>query len=95
MVSLRGQRPPTAKGMGFLILEDETGRLPTALPPHVWDRFTVALRAPGLLVEGRLEDGMSGQAKTCRTLEGTSTYRSVLIGRVWVLESTTDSVTGH
>lgn len=89
------QRPPTAKGMGFLILEDETGRLPTALPPQVWDRFTIALLAPALLVEGRLEDGMGGQAGTCRTLNGASTYRSVLIGRVWVLESAACSIRGH
>jgi DNA polymerase III alpha subunit len=82
------QRPPTAKGMSFLILEDETGRLPTAAVPQVWDRFEALRRAPALLVEGRLEDGMSGQASTCRTLEDASTYRSVLIGRVWSLETT-------
>jgi error-prone DNA polymerase len=89
------QRPPTAKGMGFLILEDETGRLPTALPPHVLDRFKAALRAPALLVEGRLEDAMNGPASPCHTLEGASTYRSVLIGRVWPLESTTSSGEPH
>src|SRR5258708_35461491 len=27
------QRPPTAKGVGFVVLEDETGRLSRALPP--------------------------------------------------------------
>lgn len=89
------QKPPTAKGMGFLILEDETGRLPTALPPQVWDRFTVALRAPALLVEGRLENGMSEQASTCRTVKGASAYRSVLIGRVWVLELVASSGAPH
>ncbi len=80
------QRPPTAKGMSFLILEDETGRLPTAVPPHVWSRSEALRRASALLIEGRLEDGLSGEASTCRTLEGASTYRSVLIERAWVVE---------
>ena len=32
---ISAQRPPTAQGMGFLVLEDETGRLPVALPPRI------------------------------------------------------------
>jgi error-prone DNA polymerase len=32
---ISAQRPPTAKGMGFLVVEDETGRLPVAVPPQL------------------------------------------------------------
>ena len=72
------QRPPTAKGMCFIILEDETGRVPTAVIPEVYEKFHRVLRAGSLLLEGKLEDGgaMSGNR-----------YRSVLVGRMWPLES--------
>lgn len=72
------QRPPTAKGMCFLILEDETGRLPTALTPPLYEKFAQVLRAPALLMEGRLEDGGP---------MAVNDYRSVLISRLWPLES--------
>jgi error-prone DNA polymerase len=52
-------RPPTAKGMGFLVLEDETGRLPIAIPPRLADglhQLLLELRdAEGLVVTGRME----------------------------------------
>jgi error-prone DNA polymerase len=32
---ISAQRPPTANGMGFLVLEDETGRLSVAVPPRL------------------------------------------------------------
>lgn len=72
------QRPPTAKGMCFIILEDETGRVPTAVIPEVYEKFHRVLRAGSLLLEGKLEDGgaLSGNR-----------YRSVLVGRMWPLES--------
>jgi error-prone DNA polymerase len=72
------QRPPTAKGMCFIILEDETGYLPTAMVPPVYEQFRKALRAPQLIVEGELED--SG------ALAG-NVYRSILIARLWPLDS--------
>ena len=68
------QRPPTAKGMCFIILEDETGYVPTAIVPQVYEQFSRVLRAPQLVVEGKLED--SGK------LAGNS-YRSILIQRLW------------
>jgi hypothetical protein len=63
--------------MCFIILEDETGRLPTAIIPEVYEKYHTTLRAKGLLVEGKLEDGgvLSGNR-----------YRSILIGRIWPLE---------
>lgn len=72
------QRPPTAKGMCFIILEDETGYVPTAIVPQVYDQFSRVLRAPQLVVEGKLED--SGK------LAGNA-YRSILIQRIWALDT--------
>ena len=52
-------RPPTANGMGFLVLEDETGRLPVAVPPQLADglhQLLLKLReARGLVALGRVE----------------------------------------
>ena len=75
------QRPPTAKGMCFLILEDESGRLPTAITPPVYEKFTHTLREPGLLIEGRLEAPPEEQRKG----SAKGVYRSVLIERAWSL----------
>jgi error-prone DNA polymerase len=50
------QRPPTAKGMGFLVLEDETGRLPVALPPKLAAELHRVIRsARAVAVAGRVE----------------------------------------
>lgn len=80
------QRPPTAKGMTFVILEDETGRLPTAITPPVYEKFRVQLRDSGLLVEGKLENAGYGQV---------GNYRSVLIYRLWPLQQTLGGNAGH
>ena len=50
------QRPGTAGGITFLNLEDETGMVNVICRPQVWKRHqSIALRASGLLVHGRLE----------------------------------------
>jgi error-prone DNA polymerase len=50
------QQPPTARGVVFLSLEDETGMLNVICPPRIWDRHRqAALSAPALLVYGRIE----------------------------------------
>jgi error-prone DNA polymerase len=50
------QAPPTARGVVFLSLEDETGMLNVICPPHVWARHRrPAATAPGLLIHGRIE----------------------------------------
>ena len=50
------QRPPTARGVVFLSLEDETGMLNVICPPHVWARHRqAAAAAPALLIYGRIE----------------------------------------
>jgi error-prone DNA polymerase len=54
------QRPPTARGVVFLSLEDETGMVNVICPPQVWERHRrpgmgSAAAAPALLVRGRVE----------------------------------------
>jgi error-prone DNA polymerase len=50
------QHPESAKGTVFLNLEDETGMVNVICSPGAWKRWReVALRAPALLVRGRLE----------------------------------------
>ncbi|MBT9582025.1 DNA polymerase III subunit alpha [bacterium] len=62
------QRPPTAKGMAFLMLEDETGRIQVAATPSRFQQYEATLsRAPSLLVRGKLE--------------GTGGHRSVMLER--------------
>ncbi|HEX8995172.1 MAG TPA: DNA polymerase III subunit alpha [Ktedonobacterales bacterium] len=53
---ISAQRPPTAKGMGFLVLEDETGRLPVAMPPPLAAQLHALARGGRpLVVTGRVE----------------------------------------
>jgi len=50
------QRPPTARGVVFISLEDETGMLNVICPPQVWDRHRrIATVAPALVIWGRIE----------------------------------------
>jgi error-prone DNA polymerase len=50
------QQPPTARGVVFLSLEDETGMLNVICPPHVRARHRrMATTAPALVIYGRLE----------------------------------------
>ena len=49
------QRPPTAKGMAFLALEDEGGLINVVLRPEVYEASRKALRSPFVVVEGRLQ----------------------------------------
>ena len=50
------QRPGTAKGIVFLLLEDEFGTINLIVPPDVYERHRLAVRTePLLLARGRLE----------------------------------------
>jgi error-prone DNA polymerase len=50
------QRPGTAKGIVFLLLEDEFGTVNLIVPPQVYDRHRLTVRAePLIMAEGRLE----------------------------------------
>jgi error-prone DNA polymerase len=61
------QRPPTAGGIVFMTLEDETGVINVVCRPGVWARHrALALDAHGLMVSGRLErvDGVTNVLAT-------------------------------
>jgi error-prone DNA polymerase len=50
------QRPATANGVVFMLLEDEHGQMNLILPPPVYDRFRAVVRGePLLLARGRFE----------------------------------------
>jgi error-prone DNA polymerase len=50
------QRPATAKGVTFMLLEDEHGTINLVVPPPVYRRFRLAVRSePLLAAAGRLE----------------------------------------
>lgn len=47
------QRPPTAKGSAFFVLEDATGRVQAIISPDLWEAHRVLLRdARALIVQG-------------------------------------------
>jgi error-prone DNA polymerase len=50
------QRPGTAKGVVFLLIEDETGTVNIVVPPPLYERRRLTVRTePLILIEGRLE----------------------------------------
>jgi error-prone DNA polymerase len=50
------QRPGTANGIVFILLEDEHGTINLIVPPDVYERHRLAVRTePLMLVEGKLE----------------------------------------
>ncbi len=50
------QRPATANGVVFMLLEDEFGQMNLIIPPPVYDRFRAIVRGePLLLARGRFE----------------------------------------
>jgi error-prone DNA polymerase len=64
------QQPPTAKGMTFLVLSDEEGELPAAIPPQLYEQCRRTLSASAsLVVEG--------------VLQRHRRYVSVMIRRIW------------
>ena len=72
------QRPPTAGGMVFMTLEDETGILNVVCPPQVFERYrALAVDAQALLVNGRLE-----RADAVTNIRATRLRRLPVPGRV-------------
>jgi len=50
------QRPSTANGVVFMLLEDEYGQMNLIVPPQVYDRFRAVIRGePLILARGRYE----------------------------------------
>jgi error-prone DNA polymerase len=55
LVLLR-QRPSTAKGITFVMLEDETGTVNLVVHQHTWDRYyRIARRAPAWIAHGHIQ----------------------------------------
>jgi len=80
LVVLR-QKPPTAKGMVFLLLEDETGRLQAAVTPLVFERLGPVLRHGALWLQGSLESGGAAGGR-----EDSPAFRSLLVQQAGPLE---------
>ncbi|GGS03933.1 DNA polymerase III subunit alpha [Deinococcus sedimenti] len=59
------QRPPTANGFAFYVLEDATGRVQAIISPDLWDAHRILLRdARALIVRGQVT--RRGRAVTVR-----------------------------
>jgi error-prone DNA polymerase len=74
------QRPPTAGGVVFMTLEDETGMVNVICPPQVWERHKrMATAAPALIIHGRIErqgDAVNLLASALRPLKVAATVPS-------------------
>jgi error-prone DNA polymerase len=55
-MAIARQRPSTAKGVVFMLLEDEAGQVNLIVPPHVYERYRALVRGePLLLAHGKFE----------------------------------------
>jgi error-prone DNA polymerase len=74
------QRPPTARGVVFMTLEDETGMVNVICPPKVWELHKrMATAAPALVIIGRIErqgDSVNLVATALRPLKVAATVPS-------------------
>ncbi len=75
------QAPPTARGMLFITLEDETGFLQCAVPPQVREHFRIELRHASLVVRGKLH--------------AIGAWRSIMVEDVRVLNNVIGGYHGH
>ena len=66
------QKPPTAKGMMFLTLEDETGFVQCVIAPQVQKRYFDNLMEPFVIVRGKVQ--------------GLRHWRCVLVQQAWALD---------
>jgi error-prone DNA polymerase len=69
-LAIARQRPATANGVVFMLLEDELGQVNLIVPPPVYERFRALVRGePLLLARGRLERSGRNLNVVVRTLE--------------------------
>jgi error-prone DNA polymerase len=72
-MAIARQRPATANGVVFMLLEDEYGQVNLIVPPAVYDRFRPLVRAePLLLARGRFEQLGRNRNVLVRQLESLS-----------------------
>ena len=75
------QRPPTAKGVVFITLEDETGVVQAIVYPKQVDRLRQALQTPAVVITGQLQ------------AEGR--WRALIILQAWPLPRVLGGYGGH
>jgi error-prone DNA polymerase len=64
------QRPATANGVVFMLLEDEHGQVNLIVPPSVYERFRAVVRGePLVLARGRYERDGETRNVLVRALE--------------------------
>jgi len=80
IVTLR-QRPPTANGVVFITLEDETGFIQCIARPQIHERLDHVLRRSALIVRG--------------TLSITGNWRGLVITDAWALDGIFGGYEGH
>jgi error-prone DNA polymerase len=67
------QRPATANGVVFMLLEDEFGQVNLIVPPQVYERYRAVVRGePLILARGRFERIERNQNVVVRELESLS-----------------------
>lgn len=75
------QRPPTAKGVLFITLEDETGFIQCVVQPHALEHLDHVLRSGALIVRGRLQ--IAGN------------WRGIVVTSAWPLNNIFGGYEGH
>jgi DNA polymerase III alpha subunit len=75
------QMPPTANGVMFITLEDETGYMQCIVLPEVQEKFRALFRSAALIVRGRLQ------------IHGG--WRGIVVERAWPLDDTLGGYSGH
>ncbi len=75
------QRPPTANGVLFVTLEDETGHIQCIVYPKVMARAEHVLRQPAMIVRGELQ------------VEGN--WRGLVVHNAWLLDNMMGGYAGH
>jgi error-prone DNA polymerase len=75
------QRPATANGVVFMLLEDEHGQMNLIVPPQVYERFRAIVRAePLVLADGRFERAGRNRNVVVRRIETLSPLARKLSG---------------
>jgi error-prone DNA polymerase len=75
------QMPPTANGVMFITLEDETGYMQCIVLPEVQEKYRALFRSAALIVRGRLQ------------IHGG--WRGIVVERAWPLDDTVGGYAGH
>lgn len=80
-ITILRQRPPTAKGVLFVTIEDETGFLQCVVRPEAQEYLDHVLRKAALIVRGRLS--VAGN------------WRGLVVTQAWVLDGIFGGYEGH